>query len=75
MAKKSVRYKSKDYYLGEYTAGTAICVPMPEHIKESLKSVSSAEGISMARFSLQLIIEKLAEKDDRVKEWQNSISE
>jgi hypothetical protein len=70
-----MRYKSKDYYLGEYTAGTAICVPMPEHIKRSLKSVSSAEGISMARFSLQLIIEKLAEKDDRVKEWQNSISE
>jgi len=48
---------------------------MPEHIKESLKSVSSAEGISMARFSLQLIIEKLAEKDDRVKKWQNSINE
>jgi hypothetical protein len=68
-----MRHKSKDYYLGEMTAGTSICVPMPEHVKKSLMAVSKDKKLSMARFTLQLILDKLSEEDSQLKEWWESV--
>ena len=58
MAQKSVRYKSRDYYLGEPN-DCAIQVVLPESLKVAFQKWTQEKKISMSAQVVKLILEKL----------------
>tara|TARA_R110000796_G_scaffold11967_2_gene39977 strand:+ start:1627 stop:1806 length:180 start_codon:yes stop_codon:yes gene_type:complete len=58
MAKKSVRFKSRDHYLGEQN-DCAIQVALPESLKVAFQKWTQKKKISMSAQVVKLILEKL----------------
>ena len=58
MAQKSVRYKSRDHYLGEQN-DCAIQVALPESLKLKFKKYTQRRKISMSAQVVKLILKKL----------------
>ena len=67
-----MRFKSKEWGMGEKIDQTSVFIAMPARVKEVLYRVTQEESISMSRYTLNLILADIRKKDEETNKWLTS---
>ena len=69
-----MRFKSKEWGMGEKIDQASVFIAMPARVKEVLFRVTQEESISMSRYTLNLILADIRKKDEEINKWLTSQS-
>lgn len=69
-----MRFKSKEWGMGEKIDQASVFIAMPARVKEVLYRVTQEESISMSRYTLNLILADIRKKDEETNKWLTSQS-
>ena len=69
-----MRFKSKEWGMGEKIDQASVFIAMPARVKEVLFRVTQEESISMSRYTLNLILADIRKKDEETNKWLTSQS-
>jgi len=64
-----MRFKSKEWGMGEKIDQASVFIAMPARVKEVLYRVTQEESISMSRYTLNLILADIRKKDEEINKW------
>lgn len=67
-----MRFKSKEWGMGEKIDQASVFIAMPARVKEVLFRVTQEESISMSRYTLNLILADIRKKDEETNKWLTS---